>query len=846
MKHPLRAYLMLRTASGDWSIEVFRDFESVVSTWLDAARRDRVTGVFHIGFDRPPAASFETIALHREGRLLLTGTTKHGVPSGYETASRAIGIVEGLPIYLGTRGWGYTVDEAELEDSSSPVDHLGDVRPDPTGWLKDFLLSKPQYQEALAQHRIHDEPSYQRHEATLEHSVRTQLGAYRFQILSRGRYDDLDAIIRSAPQWLLDRSMTSLNLTVRIANVFKNYKINRVSDLGGMDVGTLLHLPNFGRTSLGKLCQILVSALEDGPRDKEKQVREVDASTLLTEVERSLAPLGSRARDVLQRRMGLRFSRETLQEIGERYDITRERIRQIESGVTRRIMKDAVWKDVLITKLQSLMRGREFPLPVLGVEALDSWFARMHELQPAISYILTNFCGGIVNVVTIDGVDYFSRMTQEEWDLVTADAKKTLASGVGQDWSEDYCRTIVGSHLRDKSEEFRGLLWAHARAHCHFADSADKGRLLVSYGLGIERIVEAVLAESSQPLHYSEICKKAEQRSGRTLDVRQVHNAASAIGILLGRGMYGLSKHLHITPASAAQVIEEVEEIVASGMVDRQWHSSEILSSLIERDAELLSEVDKYSLNHVLKSSAALEYLGRMTWSQLHVSDAAQRQRIDIRQAILSLLTSAGEPLTTEEIRQRLVAVRGLNETFQISESDPLVRIGNGTWGLNDRDVPIKRAQQLTLRNEFVLLLKRRDKGIHISEIARAGCLSSHSDISPHTVMSLVTQDARMKMNTGQYLYLTEWGDSRRESLGDAVQHVVEVEAGASFSLDELQARVEARIERSCSRIALSRCLQESDATFDPSTTRWILPGTQNLPDMEDESDRDLADFHQR
>jgi hypothetical protein len=186
-----------------------------------------------------------------------------------------------------------------------------------------------------------------------------------------------------------------------------------------------------------------------------------------------------------------------------------------------------------------------------------------------LPYILENLCDGIVSVVAIDGVDYFSRMTQEEWDVVTSDAKKTLMSGVGQGWSEDYCRTIVGSHLRDKSEEFRGLLWAQARARCHFADSSDKGRLLVSYGLGIERVVEAVLAESAQPLHYSEICKNAEQRSGRTLDVRQVHNAAAEIGVLLGRGVYGLPKHLRIAPASAAQVIEEAEYVVASGTVDR-------------------------------------------------------------------------------------------------------------------------------------------------------------------------------------------------------------------------------------------------------------------------------------
>jgi RNA polymerase primary sigma factor len=50
------------------------------------------------------------------------------------------------------------------------------------------------------------------------------------------------------------------------------------------------------------------------------------------EVERAMAPLTEREREVLRLRYGLGLDRElTLEEIGRRLSVTRERVRQIES-----------------------------------------------------------------------------------------------------------------------------------------------------------------------------------------------------------------------------------------------------------------------------------------------------------------------------------------------------------------------------------------------------------------------------------------------------------------------------------------------------------------------------------
>ncbi|HEV8319591.1 MAG TPA: sigma-70 family RNA polymerase sigma factor [Vicinamibacterales bacterium] len=80
--------------------------------------------------------------------------------------------------------------------------------------------------------------------------------------------------------------------------------------------------------------------LADLLRDKSVQSPEesVIESDLANEVERAMAPLGDREREVLRLRYGLGTDREyTLEEIGRRLSVTRERVRQIEARALQKL-----------------------------------------------------------------------------------------------------------------------------------------------------------------------------------------------------------------------------------------------------------------------------------------------------------------------------------------------------------------------------------------------------------------------------------------------------------------------------------------------------------------------------
>lgn len=835
MTRPIRAFIMIR-GPDDWSVSVCRDLEAVLDAWTGGTPSER-TGILHIGFDRPPSMAFEAVAKAYPDRLLVTASAKFGLPQGYEATANPIDYVGNLPIYLGTRGWGYVVDETELPSASGLRMPTGSR--DATGWVASFLNFRPDLADALSQAGIFDDASYVEAENKLPWEPRYRAGIFRFRALIGDQDHDPCAIARAAPPWLKERSVETMGFTVRVTNVLVARDVKTVSDIQKFELSQLLQTRNFGRKSANHLQRSLLIALDEGPFTLRDKIEKADAESLRVELHRTLATLEERERDILTRRMGLGRPSETLQTIADDYDITRERVRQIESKIVKRLIRDAHWDDFLTGKLETLLIGREFPLPVLGIEAVDRWFAGVSEWPETLRYILTNFCGDRVGLVRIDGIDYFGFLQQLEWEAALGEASRILSYGANENWDEDHCKAVISPLIKESGREFRKLFWQKAAKHCHFAENGDGQRILVAYGRGADHVVEAVLCDSERPLHYSEIAERASERHGGPVDVRRAHSAAAAVGILLGPGTYGLDRHLDLSAEDSNLIREEAESVILAGPRGRQWHAAEIVSALAEREIPT-APFDKYKLDFLLRGSQAVQRLGRMTWVESHQQIASASDRIDIRQAIITLVQDAGRPLKTSEIHQRLVALRGVNETFQVGAVDPLIRLGTGLWGLNDRDLPIKRDDQVTLIEDLVALLHRKTSGIHISEIE---CLVPQAwpGLTATMIFSLATLDDRLRVGAGQYLYLDAWGSPRRETLLEAVRRVL-CEATGPLTLEEITALTEKRLERNQPKGGVSACLQSVDAAYDPINRTWVLSMIETDQADQDDYAAETAD----
>ena len=804
---------------------VCRDLDAVHEAWRE--RRPGEVGVLHLGFDRPPSDAFDQVASDHPDRMLLTASARYGLPRGFAAHPTPVGDIDGLPVYLATRGFGYAID-TELPMAGVPLPPTPNARA-PQGWLAMFVAEVPNDAAALVAADVDDDESYLANEHNLDRGLRQRLGAFRFKYLIGGDDSDPARIARCAPPWLQATPIKQLPLTVRIANGMHRENVTTVSDLIRFEPLLLLSASNFGRKSFNQLADMLHDALRAGPTTEEDAFVAAELVTMLEGMRATLVRLGDRERDIVVRRMGLYSPAETLAQIGETFGVTRERIRQIEAKVVKRIVHDEHWDDLLTRKLEHLLDGRDHPLPVIGVEAIDPWFAGIADNGDVVSYILENMCGDHFHVVRVDDVPYFARFDQERWVGCQREARAILKANANAGWDEAHCQAVVCGILDVGAREFGALLWEVVNGDCHFSVDGER-RILSSYGKSVEAIVEAVLSDSPIPLHYSEIATAAALRTDRELEPLRIHAAAQAVGHLFGRGQYGLAKHCPVEPETRAACVAEVERIVREGPADRQWHCAELCKLLAVEGLEE-EGLDKYALNMFLKQSPTLERLGRLTWAAK--AESGQVARTDIRKAIIAILRDAGGPLSSSEITARLDAVRGTNQSIAIWNFEPVIRVRRGVWGLNDRDLGISREQQSRVFDTIVERLSDAGEGIHVSDLLEGFPELARFDVDADLLCSLAVHHPQVRVNGERFLYLPAWGDARRERTWDAISAILAA-SDHGITFDDLIVAFAERTGRAPDSRRISGMLQKI-GSFALATGRWTARKDTAADDFDDD-----------
>lgn len=829
MWNPLCAFLYLRSDAGEWKLEITQDLESIVrARHLHSSTNPSGVAVLHIGFEPMQTDAFDGLAPRYIGSILLTAAAKYALPQRYRSSTSPIGRIEQQDIFQGLSGWG-----CEAEDVTER-EVVPETFASSNDWLGQFVAGNPEAVELLADAGIRDDETYLANEQFLERNLREQVGVARCLILMAGQKDDPCAFARAAPPWLQNRKFKSLRLSARVENVFNAVGIVTVKDLASYTEDALLKMRNFGHTSVASLYAALQTGLQQGVVDQQSVEQKATEISFLDSVRQSLTALSDRDRDILARRMGLDCAEETLAEIGDRHGLTREGVRLQVAKDLKNIISYELWSEVLVHKLTSLLADRDEPLKITGLEEEDFWFEGVGDARSAFCFIVSALTPPPTNFIEVDGELYLGRLDQEQWDQAVIAGQHLMATSTDAGWTEVQCQGKISAILPETAIEFRALLWSKVATHCHFSSDDTGARILVSYGRRTAQIVEAVLQEAERPLHFEEIFERVKSRGEREIDVRRVHSAAAEVGYLFGRGTYGLMKHLPLGAEDLEALAEQAEDIVAEGPEGRQWHARELLNLLVEGGSRLAMVSNQYVLNIALQRSRQLRYLGRLVWAQQE-SDVTAQGRIDIRQAIISILQDAGEPLKGREITRRLTEMRGIGQSIQLQPSWPLIRVGPALWGLVDRDVPLTPDGRAHFIAELVSLLEWRGKGIHLSEIWEV--LPPVTGFTAEAAFSLAELDERLNVSVGQFLYLNAWGEPRRERLSEVVDGALRRLARPA-SYDEIVTMVEARFDGPLDRVSVSQCLS-SIGKLDPVSGLWEL--IQEQQDGSELNDGDMT-----
>jgi len=673
---------------------------------------------------------------------------------------------------------------------------------------------------------IDSEEAYQQHKSKLQNDVLNQASQFRYDFFKHS-VAGLHPIetIKIAPEWLLSATTTSIRPTVRISNIFEREGIVLVKDLLQFSESEMMDWQYFGRKSLNDLSKMLIEAIEHPPCRGEQ----LHSFSLYEHLQAALRTLPEKPREILMSRLGADGRAPlTLQKLGELFDVTRERIRQIEKKYLDKIIREENWDDLILKKISDLRRNRTEPLYLDLLAAEDDWFCGFDGEDLFLKEIIDRFSKGTIKAFEVDGRWIFSQVDQDRYASILKIVLSQIKDGVDHRLTKSEVESLVETVcLGHGVPELSSTVLDSIGRRLHFA-CIEGEQLLVSIGHGLDHYVSIVLSEAKTPLHYNQIHERVAEIYDTEVDIRRVQRSliSNPEAYIYNRGVYGSLQHFEILDDEASDIVEIVEHIFAQGTPYRQWHSSEILRMLIDQDAPALERLNICMIDIILSRSDRVTYLSKHIWTSSDYSNNADR--IQVRDAIISVLKDANGPLTLKEIKTKVSEYRGVNTSFQISPDDVLVRVSSSQWGLMHRDLPCEKTKIDGMIDSLHDHLTMKDKAYHISELDDL-LLGNESEFSISSViMSFALTDHRLKTWNGGLIGLSTWEEPRRHNRRTALDLVISGLVEATH-FDQIHEEFIRLLERDVPRDAVSGLLSLSAISYNNHTGMWEPPSELDI-----------------
>jgi len=691
---------------------------------------------------------------------------------------------------------------------------LGDKSAEPKGWIQVLSIEDSELYEKIHELGVSDDEGYLSIRNELSKELNVSIDKIRFELLkptieNNNPYE----LLRIAPLWIIEENIDFFGFTVRVRNALLSAGITMISELAEMKLDKLKKLPNMGKRSINDIYDAIIekigkSTLDFSNASKYKDLLNKEAENdlvpfadqitqlpLRQHLDRTLDELSEVDRLVLHGRLGYKGKVLTLEEIAEKLDVTRERIRQRQKKYVEKIIVQEYWDDVIGIRIGQLLLDRDEPLILEMLEIEDAWFEGFMDAGYIyLSNVIQMFSENAVQVIEAQGRNVITRINKKTWDQLIRDVKNSLKQKADlKEWTRADVNQYFESCLAEHSA--KELLSLLCEAVCDFLqfENDSMNAILLAYGRSAESAVAAVLAQAEGPLHFTEIAKRASDILGKQVEERRAHGAVKKEGVWqYDRGTYGLIDHCPIPESKRKSICQIVEHLLYLGPINRQWHSKEIIDQLKESFPGIPDELDPYVLRMSIEGSNKINFLNRMVWARSD-SGLTANDRVEVAEAFIQILEDAGEPLTGNELKKRLSEIRGVNENMQIHMTDRMILLGPDYWGLIDRDISGDKKGNNDQLNALYQCLKETQKGIHVSEVET--CLLSQDVSSNGTtsyeLLNLAQRDDRFYLGRGMYLALAEWnGDIRRLNISQSVRRVLETMVNP-MNISEISAEVE-------------------------------------------------------
>ncbi len=307
--------------------------------------------------------------------------------------------------------------------------------------------------------------------------------------------------------------------------------------------------------------------------------------------------LQDRARDVIMNRFGLTVDgeRKTLEEIGKKYNITRERVRQIEDAAMTLIKKSPLYKEeqAVFEELKQLIHSLG---AIVSESDLLSHISKDKNIQNHIHFYL-------------ELSDYFKRHREDDhfktrWsvddeiaDKVHDSLKKLYMALKDEDLIlETEMIKKFFDQMKDVAEKYKNE--EIARRWLSMSKTVSKNPL-GEWGKtsspnihtrGVKDYAFLVMRRHGSPMHFKEVADAISKTFGRKTHYATCHNELirDSRFVLVGRGLYALAEWGYKT-GIAREVIADIlrregpmskDEVVDKVMKERYFKKNTILVNL--------------------------------------------------------------------------------------------------------------------------------------------------------------------------------------------------------------------------------------------------------------------------